>query len=83
MSDAGTPDSVETQQVYYAKRLRAIQANIEHLEGRLQPGGSRFNPHLFEIWQGELVYWRQQEKDATARLTQLGVNLKDTEPHQP
>lgn len=81
MSDAGSPDSVETQQVYYTKRLRAIQANIQHLEDRLEPGGDRFNPHLFEVWQRELVYWRQQEIDATARLMQIAADSKDTEPY--
>lgn len=81
MSDAGSLDSVEAQQVYYTKRLKAIQANIQHLEGRLEPGGDRFNPHLFEVWQRELVYWRQQETDATARLMQLAADPEDTEPY--
>lgn len=82
MFDAGSQDSVEAQQVYYTKRLKAIQANIKHLEGRLQPEGDRFNSHLFEIWQRELVYWRQQQEEATARLMRLAADPKDTEPYQ-
>jgi hypothetical protein len=73
--------AIPEHRAYYAERLQMARANIERLETRLKSNNRWFNPDLAEIWQNEIVYWRQAERNATAILAQLGGSVKDAKPH--
>ena len=66
---------------YYAERLQTARANIMRLETRLKPNNRWFNPDLVQIWQNEIVYWRQAERNAAAMLAQLGGSVNDAKLH--
>ncbi len=62
--------STRDSRAYYAQRLQTAQENITRLEIRLGQHGQRSNPDLSQVWQKEIVYWRQAERDATVMLAQ-------------
>jgi len=66
---------------YYAERLQTARANIKRLEIRLKPGNRWFNPDLVHVWQNEIIYWRQAERNAAAILAQLGGSVNDAKLH--
>ena len=73
--------SVPEHRAYYAERLQTARANIQRLETRLRSDSRWFNPDLVQIWQNEIVYWRQAERNATAILAQLGGSANDAKLH--
>jgi len=73
--------SVRGHRTYYAHRLQSARANIKRLEIQLHPDNGRFNPHLAQMWQNEMVYWRQAERNAMAMLAQLGGGASDAQSH--
>ena len=73
--------SVRGHRTYYAHRLQSARANIKRLEIQLHPDNGRYNPHLAQMWQNEIVYWRQAERNAMAMLAQLGVSASDVQSH--
>jgi hypothetical protein len=78
---AASSHAVGEHRAYYAERLQMARANIKRLETRLRPDSRWFNPDLAQIWQNEIVYWRQAERNATALLAQLGGSANDAQPH--
>jgi uncharacterized protein YukE len=76
---AASLPAVREHRAYYAQRLQSARANIKRLEIQLEPGSSRFNPDLAQMWQNEIVYWRQAERNAVAMLAQLG-SANDARP---
>jgi hypothetical protein len=72
---------VREYRAYYTQRLQSARANIKRLEIQLEPDGSRYNPHLAQMWQNEIIYWRQAERNAIAMLAQLGGSANDARSH--
>jgi len=73
--------TIPEHRAYYTERLQIARANIKRLEIRLKPNNYWISPDLAQVWQDEIVYWRQAERNATAILAQLGGSANDAKLH--